>query len=203
MIQRRLINQESLRMVQAPFPYFTASANLEGVCLSALLSWFELAASWQLVQTAFYEQYELVSSGDDAQTPLAFFIRQDFLNEVRKEAGELFGLSFSPNVEWTVHKLLPGQRIRIHNDLLAGAETHRVILHVNRGWNLHQGGLLMFFNSPEAADVHKVLIPLNGSIVGFEISENSVHAVSLVFGGERFALVYSLCAENRHERQRD
>ena len=39
-------------------------------------------------------------------------------------------------------------------------------------------------------------MPLNGSLVGFEISEKSSHAVSLVLDGERFAIVYSLYAIN-------
>ena len=54
----------------------------------------------------------------------------------------------------------------------------------------------MFFNSPDPADVHRVLMPLNRSLVGFEISEKSSHAVSLVLDGERFAIVYSLYANN-------
>ena len=58
----------------------------------------------------------------------------------------------------------------------------------------------MFFNSPNPMDVQRVLMPLNGSIVGFEISEKSNHAVSLVLGGERYAIVYSLYAGDRYER---
>ena len=153
------------------------------------------------METGFYEQCELRSSGDETQSPLAFLTSQHFLDKVRKEAGEVLNISFSERVEWTVHKLLPGQRIRLHNDLLTGGETHRVILHVNRGWSLNQGGLLMFFNSPDPADVHKILIPLNGTMVGFEISENSSHAVSLVLEGERFAVVYSLFADSDHGHQ--
>ena len=175
-----------------------AAAILEQDSISSLLSWFESASSWKLVETDFYEQHELELTGDESQTPLAFLTNLGFLEEIRREAGKLFSTSFSDQVEWTVHKLLPGQRIRIHNDMLAGGETHRVILHINRGWSLSQGGILMFFNSPDPADVHRVLVPLNGSLVGFEISEKSSHAVSLVVCGERFAIVYSLYADNRH-----
>ena len=196
MTQPRLTNPDSLHMFQEPFPYFTAAAILDQESVSSLLSWFEVAAAWKLVETDFYEQHELERSGDELQKPLAFLTNQGFLEEIRKEAGNLFGISFSDRVEWTGHKLLPGQRIRIHNDLLAGGETHRVILHINRGWSLSQGGFLMFFNSPDPTDVHRVLMPLNGSLVGFEISEKSSHAVSLVLDGERFAIVYSLYADN-------
>ena len=198
MTQLRLMDPGSLRVYKHPFPYFIATAILDEDFVSSLLSWFEVAASWKLVETDFYEQHELDGSGDELQTPLAFLTNQGFLEKVRQEAGDLFGLSFSHQVEWAVHKLLPGQRIRIHNDLLTGGETHRVILHINRRWNLSQGGFLMFFNSPNPADIHRVLMPLNGSLVGFEISEKSSHAVSLVLDGERFAIVYSLYADNQH-----
>ena len=196
MMEPRLTDPDSLRVFKDPFPHFTAAVILDKDFVSSLLRWFEADASWKLVETDFYEQHELEPGGYVSQTPLAFITNQGFLQKVRKEAGDLFGLSFSARVEWTVHKLLPGQRIRIHNDLLTGGETHRMILHVNRGWSLSQGGFLMFFNSPDPADVRRVLMPLNGSLVGFEISDKSSHAVSLVHDGERFAIVYSLYANN-------
>ena len=192
MAQPRLTDPNSLRVFHEPFPYFTATTALDQESISSLLIWLEATASWKLVETDFYEQYELERGGDEPQKPLDDFTNRDFLEKVRKEAGGLFGLSFSEQIEWTVHKLLPGQRIRIHNDLLDGGETHRVIFHMNRGWSLSKGGFLMFFNSPDPADIHRVLMPVNGSLVGFEISEKSSHAVSLVLDGERFAIVYSL-----------
>ena len=201
MKQRRLTRPESLRVLQEPFPHFVADATLDHGSVSSLLAWFETVSSWKLVETDFYEQYELELDRDGlCQTPLASLTNRDFLERVRGEARDAFGVLFSDRVAWTVHKLLVGQRIRIHNDLLAGGETHRVILHLNRGWDLSHGGFLMFFNSPNPMDVQRVLMPLNGSIVGFEISEKSNHAVSLVLGGERYAIVYSLYAGDRYER---
>ena len=196
MAQPKLTDPCTLRVFHEPFRYFTANAILDQDSISSLLCWFEADASWKLVETDFYEQHELELGRDEPKRPLDFLTNRSFLEKVRKEAGGLFGASFSERVEWTVHKLLPGQRIRIHNDLLDGGETHRVILHINRGWSISKGGFLMFFNSPDPADVHRVLMPLNGSLVGFEISEKSSHAVSLVLDGERFAIVYSLYASN-------
>lgn len=194
----RLTKRDSLHAQRDPFPHFTESANLEQGSVASALSWLESDASWDLVETDFYEQYELKSSEEEAKTPLAPFVSQAFLEGIRKEAGDVFGRSFSSRVEWAVHKLLQGQRIRIHNDLSTFGETHRVVLHLNRGWTLSQGGLLMLFNSPDAADVQRVLIPLNCSLFGFEISEQSFHAVSLVFKGERFTIVYSLYANDQN-----
>ena len=196
MAQPKLTHPGTLRVFHEPFPYFTANAILDQDSISSLLCWFEADASWKLVETDFYEQHELELGRDEPKGPLDFLTNRSFLEKVRKEAGGLFGASFSERIEWVVHKLLPGQRIRIHNDLLDGGETHRVILHMNRGWSMSKGGFLMFFNGPDPADVHRVLMPLNGSLVGFEISEKSSHAVSLVLDGERFAIVYSLYASN-------
>ena len=196
MTQPRLTDLNSLCVFYEPFPYFTATVILDQNFISSLLGWFEADASWKLVETDFYEQYELDLDGDESKRPLDFLTDRTFLEKVRKEAENLFGASFSERVEWAVHQLLPGQRIRIHNDWLDGGETHRVILHMNRGWGLSKGGFLMFFNSPDPADVHRVLMPLNGSLVGFEVSEKSSHAVSLVRDGKRFAIVYSLYAGN-------
>ena len=196
MAQPRLTDPRSLCVSHEPFSYFTATAVLDQNCISSLLVWFEAHASWNLVETDFYEQHELELGSDEPRNPMNFLIDRNFLEMVRNEAEDLFAEKFSERVEWAVHKLLPGQRIRIHNDLLEGGETHRLILHLNRGWNLSKGGFLMFFNSPDPADVHRVLMPLNCSLVGFEISEKSSHAVSLVRDGERYAVVYSLYARN-------
>ena len=195
MVQPHLINLESVQAYKEPFPHFTATATLDPDLVLSLLAWFEVEASWKLVETDFYEQYELDSSTEEVQTPLSFLTDRAFLGRMRQEAEGLFRQPFADRVDWSVHKLLPGQRIRIHNDLLATGETHRVVLNVNRGWSFSQGGFLMLFNSADPVDVHRVLMPLNGSLFGFEISEQSSHAVSLILDGERFTVVYSFYAD--------
>ena len=150
------------------------------------------------MEADFYEQHELDWPEDPQSEVACFLAKPSFLDAIRREAEEIFNRYFDTRVDCSIHKLLAGQRIRIHNDLLATGETHRVILHINRGWSISNGGFLMLFNSEDSADVHRVLMPLNGSIVGFEISEKSHHAVSTVIDGERFAIVYSLYAKNRN-----
>ena len=54
----------------------------------------------------------------------------------------------------------------------------------------------MLFNSSEASDVHRVFLPANDSLVGFAISEKSNHAVSKVYDGQRFTLVFSFYGNN-------
>ena len=196
MRESRLVGTASLQIYAEPFPYFTATAAVGQVPTADLLTWLESQAQWNLVEADFYEQHELNWPEDTQAGVVAFLTEPSFLDAIRQEAVGIFNCSFDTRVDCSIHKLLAGQRIRIHNDLLAAGETHRVILHINRGWSISKGGFLMLFNSEDSADVHRVLMPLNGSIVGFEISEKSHHAVSTVIEGERFAIVYSLYAKN-------
>jgi hypothetical protein len=56
------------------------------------------------------------------------------------------------------------------------------------------GGILMLFNSDDPSDIHRLLRPIHRSGFAFEISSTSNHAVSQVYGGARFSLIYSLRA---------
>ncbi len=174
-----------------PFPYLTAVEGLGEVMSSAFLSWLENEAPWKLVETDFYEQYEF--SLLDAPLPpnLEFLTERQFLHDLRVKVEGAFGRRLSERIDCTAHKLLQGQTIRIHNDFIPGAETHRLLLQLNRGWSDAQGGYLMLFNSQDPSDVHRVFLPANDSVVGFAISERSHHAVSTVHGGERFTIVFS------------
>ena len=194
----RLIKSDSLQVYREPFSYFTAELSLDQELISSSLTWLESEACWKLVETDFYEQHELCWTESQLPASVSLLTSPVFLDAMRREVGNIFNRSFAASVDWSVHKQLAGQRIRIHNDLLTAAETHRVVLHLNRGWSISRGGLLMLFNSANPSDVHRVLMPLSGSVVGFEISEKSNHAVSLVLNGERFAVVYSLYADSRH-----
>jgi len=174
-----------------PFPYLTATEGLGEVICSAFLEWLENEAPWNLVEEDFYEQYEF--SLLDAPLPphLKFLAERRFLQDLRMKVEGVFGGRLSERIDCTVHKLVQGQTIRIHNDYIPGEETHRLIIQLNRGWREAQGGYLMLFNSQEPSDVHGVFPPVNDSVFGFAISERSNHAVSTVHGGERFTIVFS------------
>ena len=174
-----------------PFPYFTSRQALGELFSSAFRQWLEAEAPWKLVATDFYEQYEF--SLFDASLPPAFefLAERPFLDDLRNQIEGIFGCDLNARIDCTAHKLIPGQRIRIHNDFRPGAETHRLLIQINRGWQESQGGFLMLFNSEEASDVHCIIPPFNDSAVGFAISEKSNHAVSAVHGGDRYTLVFS------------
>jgi len=174
-----------------PFKYFLADEVFGRDVTSLLLEWLESHAPWNLIVTDFYEQYEFNFLDVRLPSPLFFLQEQEFLNDIKGRMESLFQVRLSTRVDLSAHKLISGQRIRLHNDFIPGQETHRLLIHLNRGWTEENGGLLMFFDSANPADVHRLFLPIHNSVVSFAITPDSHHAVSTVYGGERFTLVYS------------
>jgi len=174
-----------------PFPYVLSLESLELDVSYRVLAWFESGAPWRLVETDFYEQFEF--SLLDAQLPpeLTFLQTPDFLTTVRSRVADLFGAALGERVDVTAHRLIPGQLIRLHNDFIARAETHRLLIQLNRDWKDENGEFLLFFKSSDPSDTPKVFRPVHNSALGFAITPESYHAVSTLYTGERFTLVYS------------
>jgi Rps23 Pro-64 3,4-dihydroxylase Tpa1-like proline 4-hydroxylase len=176
---------------KSPFPYYISEKALTTEAAVALLGWLERDAPWQLVETGFYEQYEFSFFNVDLPPAIAALVDKTNLTRVKAFVQETFGVTLSDRMDLTAHKLLPGQRIRLHNDYIPGEETHRFLVQLNRGWDDDNGGLLMFFNSSEPSDIHRVIRPNHNSCAAFEISSASNHAVTTIHGGERYTLVFS------------
>src|SRR3954465_12073601 len=85
-------------------------------------------------------------------------------------------------------------RTLIHNDYIGGEETHRLLVQLNRGWDVQDGGVLLLFGSVRPGDICRAVKPSHRSGFAFEISPNSFHAVSRMVNGERYTLVYSFRA---------
>jgi Rps23 Pro-64 3,4-dihydroxylase Tpa1-like proline 4-hydroxylase len=158
---------------------------------SRILSWLETSAPWHLTVQDFYEQYEF--SLLDVQLPshLSFLASAETLGSLRSSVETLLGAELGDRIDATVHKLVPGQRIRVHNDFIPGQETHRILIQLNRGWEEESGGILMLFTGENPKTLTRLIVPKNCSAFGFAISPRSYHAVSTVHSGERFTLVYS------------
>lgn len=175
----------------APFPHFSGQSFLGQQGSTELLEWLEQGAPWRLNMASFYEQYEF--SVVDAELPdsIAPLFDPKMTEMLKDCVSHTFGAKLAAHHDITVHKLVPGQRIRIHNDFIPGRESHRVLVQLNRGWKDSQGGALLMFGSDDPRDVRKAFRPLHDSCVAFEISQNSHHAVTPIVEGERFTLVYS------------
>ena len=155
------------------------------------MQWFEHKAPWRLRVESFYEQYELNLHQAGLPTALQGLIANETIDCLAERMlGPLLTGTFGL-VEANAHKLLPGQTIKIHNDYINGAESHRVLIQINRNWSDENGGFLMLFFGPNSGDVARLIRPIHGSAVAFEISPTSFHAVSTILAGERYTLVYS------------
>ena len=174
-----------------PFPHFVVHDALGAECSSAFLRWLETDAPWRLKIATFYQQYEF--SLCDAVLPSAIqpYFSPSSVEALKLCVADSFRTALASRHDITVHKLVPGQRIRIHNDYIAGQESHRVLVQLNRGWTDDNGGALLFFGSENTRDIRKAFRPLHDSCVAFEISPESHHAVTPVAQGERYTLVYS------------
>jgi Rps23 Pro-64 3,4-dihydroxylase Tpa1-like proline 4-hydroxylase len=195
MSRDEFIDVAEVHFFSTPFEYFSASRFFTSNFSLQLLDWLERSAPWSLVEKDFYEQYEF--SLFDATLPehLALLTLPALLFEVKTRLEQIFGTRLANKIDFNAHKLINGQRIRIHNDFLPGQESYRLVIQLNRGWTWKDGGLLLLFNSDDPADVHKIVFPIHDSCLAFRISDRSNHAVSTIHGGERYTVVYSFYGE--------
>jgi Rps23 Pro-64 3,4-dihydroxylase Tpa1-like proline 4-hydroxylase len=179
-----------------PFPYAITKRTFIGEISYAILEWLQTKAPWQLVETDFYEQFEFSLFDADLPPCIRFLGDRTFIDVLSAEIEKLFGVRLAERVDVTAHRLIQGQRIRIHNDYIFGGETHRLLIQLNHGWRDEDGGFLLFFNSPDPSDIHKVFRPVHNTAIAFAISSDSNHAVTTIHGNERFTLVYSFYQRN-------
>jgi len=178
-----------------PFAHVVLDRCIEPAAEAALLSWFEVEAPWRLVETDFYEQYEFSLLHEPLPPAITRLFGPVPLDHLRQQMARTFDTTLTRRVSAVAHKLVPGQRIAIHNDYLMGEETHRLTVQLNRGLTEDEGGFFMLFNGLDPADVYSVHRPVSGTGIGFAIGPDSHHAVSRMHGGERFTIVFSFYAE--------
>jgi Rps23 Pro-64 3,4-dihydroxylase Tpa1-like proline 4-hydroxylase len=186
----------SVETFSSPFKFFASPVALRDDLSTRLLDWFETDAPWRLVETDFYEQYEFSLWDVNVPPQLLILLEPNFLGELKKRIGDLFVADLSDDVDVAAHKLVPGQRIRLHNDFISGERTYRLLIQLNRGCKDEDGGSLFLFNSSDPADIHRAFRPIHNSAIGFVVSPTSHHAVSAIHSGQRFTLVYSFYGKN-------
>lgn len=177
--------------VDTPFRYFLSERCFTPAFEAALLEWLEGAAPWKLVETDFYEQFEFDLREAELPKDLTPLVAPEMLDRLRQKMETAFGDRLGPQIQVVAHRLDPGQRIGIHNDMREGGETHRLTVQLNRGLSDNDGGLFVLFNSDDASNIHRILRPICGSAIGFAISSTSHHAVSRMHAGVRYTVVYS------------
>lgn len=190
------IRKEDINLVTNPFKYFIKKNFFVTEYAEDLLTWLESYESWRKIVNHFYDQYEFrVQSSDKSLPPCALqLVSENFLEEIRGIIEFIYDVKLTEKVDVDLHKLLPGQSIGIHNDCtqIAGYETHRIVVRLNRGLTIADGGVLCTFNSNNIDDMDKAIKPLHNSCFSFEISEKSYHAVSPMISNQRFTLIFSM-----------
>jgi Rps23 Pro-64 3,4-dihydroxylase Tpa1-like proline 4-hydroxylase len=178
-----------------PFPHVRIPRILPDIDSEAALLWLMEKATWKLRVEDFYEQDEFSLLTTKLSEELKTLVEPSYVDSLRQGTREAFCLSREPIlIDVNAHRLTPGQTIRIHNDFIGGEETHRILIQLNHGWKVENGGLLMLFKSAAPEDVSNVILPKHGSGFAFEISPRSFHAVSQIKTGDRYTVVYSFRA---------
>lgn len=186
------LNFQRIAASGKPFPHTRLPAAISREVADSALSWLTTEAPWALRVEDFYVQHEFSLLNVSLGEPIASLASEGFIDQVRQGLERTFAPGRTLRlVDVNAHRLTPGQVIRVHNDYIEGAETHRLLIQLNAGWSAAQGGLLMLFEDEDVASVSNIILPEHGSGFAFEISPRSFHAVSEIRNGERYTLVYT------------
>lgn len=179
----------------SPFPHFIQRKILDDRVAHMLLDWFESRAPWEPKEIPdFYRLANLRLREKDLPphvAPLASFRTYDV---IACQMESIFGVRLLRNVDISAHRLRDGESMGVHTDYGPVGQTHRLLIQLNRGWTMQNGGMLMLFDeeSPSApSSAHRYYLPISQSGFGFAISTNSFHAISPIIGQDRYTLVYS------------
>jgi hypothetical protein len=174
-----------------PFPHLRVPELLSAYTADVMLEWLDADAPWELRIAEFYEQHEFSMLDCDAPAEVAELVSSGFVGAIGHELSKRLHGPPLEFVDVCVHRLVQGQTIRIHNDHIGEEETHRLVVQLNRGWLVEQGGLLMLFAGDDPDALTDIIMPAARSAFGFEISARSHHAVSTIHEGHRDTLVYT------------
>ena len=190
-----VFNLSDVAVDTVPFRHFVIPEFMIASVCETLLTWFELVAPWQLhVEDGFYDCFNLDLQSVDLPDDLKFLTADSTAAQLREWVGRRFSVQLGPEIDVAAHKLIPPHRMGIHTDFGPIGQTHRLLVQLNRGWSVQNGGLLMMFDEPEPrelSDTFRYYLPHHGMGIGFEISANSYHAINPVAHGERYTLCFS------------
>jgi len=186
-----VINLEEIEISNDPFHHFCKVNLFDSAFAQKLFDWLTGDLNWKYTETDFYTQYEFSLKDIIVPENLISVNSRETINYIRENFSKIFNVTNLELVDVTIHKLLDGHKIGVHNDFIGGEESHRLVVQLNNGWNEDKGGYLMLFNSKDPRDVSKLVQPRHNTAIGFAISADSYHAVSRVNDFERYTLVYT------------
>ena len=153
-----------------------------------ILEWLEQDIPWKFASKNFYRQFEISLTTVPPPADLGFLVAADTLSAMANWLRTEFDTPEIESTDIVAHLLASGHGMGVHNDFRKDGETVRLLLQFSR--NVVGGETALFRNhSPDS--VCRVIQPVHGTGLAFAISEVSYHAVSKVWEGQRFTLVYS------------
>jgi 2OG-Fe(II) oxygenase superfamily len=154
-----------------PFAFFSVDCAFAPEHCAALEQLFLLEDAWQHQDGEFYRC---------SMREVSESIPLSFQTEVLERMRELTGLPLVNRVVVSAQRMQPGQVIGVHSDRsLLGYEMVRLIVQLNRDWQIEHGGVLQLFDSAEGKVVLGVHPEFNTAL-GFLLHADSYHAVSEV-----------------------
>lgn len=146
--------------------------------------------SWKLGKTEFYEQWEN-STDLKAMPQLKKIVSDEFVENLRNFLSKAFNRELSQDVQVNVHRMTPGQRIAIHTDEpRLGYETHRALIYLNNNDEDFHGGEFLAFKERNIDSLVTAYAPCSGTLIAFEASRTSYHAVMPIISGARIAVQF-------------
>lgn len=186
---------QDIQVCAQPYPHFETSDFLDKRIADSLLRWLAEKAPWQPRKLEGYDGYADISlRSGDLPPRLNFLLAPEFISDLRISIAKFFEMETEGYVKITAHRLQAGSSLKPHCDLAPLRFTHRLLVHLNRGWARENGGLLCLFHGNPEVEKHtkqKLVLPAHRSAFAFEISQRSFHAVTPVVEGERYTLSYT------------
>ena len=177
-----------------PYKHFFYNYSIDECLKESIQNWLLNDAQWNLVEASFYTQYEFSLKDTELPHFLKFIISTEYLSDLKARMEKIYAVDLLDNIDVVAHKLTKGHVIKIHNDFLnedSIKESHRLLMHFNSNWNVENGGLCMIFTNNDASSIHNIIVPTGNLLQSFEISENSHHAVSEIYSGERLTIIFT------------
>ncbi len=178
-----------------PFSHFYSDTFLSEAIAASLLEHLEEYCPWTHERKpGFLELRNTDLRAHSLPAPLAFIITEDFNRQLRESMESLVGEPLAARVDIHANKMLARDWIGIHNDFGETGQGYRLVVQLNRGWTVPDGGLLLMLDSATAAEPtpkQRMYLPRHRSAVVFPISANSYHAVTPVVRGCRLTMSYS------------
>jgi hypothetical protein len=186
-----VFNFAGARVDANPFPHFSVADFLLAEIADGLLDWFESEAPWSPFDIIGFGSYkELNLRSVPLPAPLHVLRDDESMARIVAAMEGIFVRKVQPYVDIMAHKLMQGDAVGVHTDN-DGMLSHRLILHVHRGWAPeHRGGLTLHQKAGTAFRPARTFPPRHRAALAFEISELSFHSIRPVGVGERYTLVY-------------